>query len=505
MGCVKETIHRMIVESQKVPGSPLNILKRTLVEGELNVDDALAYIKGVYTEAISKNDQVTVRESLMALLHVLMATGRWKEMEEYLREAESWFVGDDTCRYIFRYYEGLYSLFTLDEERFRRALKELGRCAPFEMLYLFSKYRGRYLPMPHHLHVEPIIYQRIVGVPCVSLPPKVDAEKQRSLRSILKILHASVMLLNAGAYESFSVVRSNLKDVFTSNYIRLLSPYLPIKVSRDEILIVINLFMEKAKATGNMLDYYSYLLLHAFISGEDVKIPREHYEFVKMLTPYAYMLAVKWRSGEVSFAELYERLFRSGKLGLFDHIFHLEKFVLNKAYVNFSDRLNVYVGADRVSLRNTYLKTKSSLVGLSYLLALQSGERKWGRLRNFLLEHADELYPDIYRKLRNDPERLRQRIKKAVEQDISRISKVFTTGRINDYIPMDLRFYEVEGPKGKITISNSHNFFISSRYGLTLVLENSRWADVFKAKAHRLRRDFLNYFTDNVAHTTEIP
>ncbi len=416
--------------------------------------------------------------------------------------------------------------------------------------YIYNIYNGKH---PYFLKYKPVTFslpypplaaleQLMYGINLFLSEDRID-RILNNFKHLIESLHAEgkevivhyedylipveilgAMALNAGAFAmSHRLARKRNDTVLSMPESALKSFLLKLSAVVDEkdLPVTLRFKYELERKNGNLLTYYNTLFEYVAVSG-DFKlienVPEEHLTFMRtfFFRPYTKYLMLKAEVGEMSLNEVWEMAYKRGTLGYYDNVWVLLRAVSKKsrrAFINFSEKLSVAYGEDEpLPLRDTYLRSKSALAGLSYLLVFHpdsfipnhgGGFRfKRGALRRFLSEYSESLYPNLFRKYRSSLAKLKERLNRRIEEDINRVGQVISTGRLRKDVPINLRAYEVEGPYGKrMYISGGHNFEAAARYRTVFtefVDEPEEWMRPFKRKAWEIYRDFVNDYADNV-------
>ncbi|NPA79500.1 MAG: hypothetical protein GXO29_00410 [Thermotogae bacterium] len=516
------------------PDSPIAELQRK-TGLKASYEEMIAHLGRMYGDMVAgkrpwsdeHNDQI-----LLKWLYVYLLQSDLRRAKEFIRFVESR-VRTPKFKVLLRILKAMYLRDTMSpkfKEYFHRQVLPYVEGGDILFFRMYDgKFKGKYFPLTHSLPLKlySVIYQMSVGLNLfVGDFRKVYSQIKRrileegNVEEILILLHFNDRLnallshrlrreidpltivneLEGGGHEALMEFIANLyvPDYGTEAYLQSLAAT-----------------MNALKHTKSRLLYYETRLLYAIVTGEERNLPREFARFVEENEMHSYVVmleTLRYRRGDTTLAHLYEFALERGVLGTYDDSIHLLRKAPDRgqtAIITFTENLNValskHVPVRFKKLNETYLKSRSALVGLAYLFVFEPEallrrpfRRPMGRVKAFLKRYADELYPRAYRKYATRPREWSRRLEKLVKEDISRIHRVLSSEMIAPGLPIDLNFYRVRGPYGRpIYISNSNNFEASARYGLTLTDESGRWAEPFRREAWRLYRDMVNHYTDN--------
>ncbi len=484
--------------------NPMGKAVRIIREDPSLADGFVEEMKGILNNL--KNDRLQLYVTLEGVLYVLTTLGRWNRVPDFLpiwmeyapERGSLWW-------WAMKYYEAHLYLHTLNAPGLERLLEDplLKDSVVREILYFNGRWEGKYICVPHDLEPAFTVYQEVTGIPCINVWGAINRFTDRDrvgTFDLARWLSFEGLLGRIGGGVILEEMRQKLIRKVGDAHAHLLAVYdnPRIKSYVDSISALEKMKLE-VEALGITDEYYRHEFTIHFMRGTDVRgrVPHDVIRFVSRFRRdiYTVYMGILWRIGEISLYDLYLHSKETGTLGVFDHLLHLEKIPTNRVYLNFTGRLRISSGYIIVPTRETFLKTRSALVGFAYLLVFRRERPDLISAERFLERYSRSLYPLIYRRYGSDPRKLRLKIKKAIREDISRIQKVFREEKVADSMPLDLTSYsEVDG----FPISNSNNFFSAARYGMVLVQEEEEWTEEFKDYAGRIRNAFLKDFVKNL-------
>ncbi len=449
------------------------------------------------------NNRLELYVTLEAILYVLTTLGRWNRVGDFLsvwkryppERGSLWW-------WAMKYYEAHLYLHTLNEAGLERLLSDPTlKCSIVrEILYLNGKWGGRYICIPHDLNPGFTVYQEIVGVPCMGVWGTVKRfldKAELGIGDLMKWFSVEGLILRIGGGKFLSEIAPKIEDKIPDKYSHLFALYgNPHSHTKSEFVANVERLKMEVEVLGLKDEYYRYVMLLNFLRKTIPKWKSSErvIRFISKFRKDVYTIyyGIMWRIGRISLEEFYSLAKEWGTLGVFDHLFHLEKLASGKAYLNFTGTLHIYWKDRPVSTRETFLKTRSALVGLAYLLVFRKNRPDLLSLERFLERNSQSLYSLIHRKYAHNTQKLRSRIKKAIREDVSRVQKVFREGKVGDGMQISISIAPEDVP-----ISNSNNFLSAARYGMVLVQEEGSWAEEFKEYALKIRMEFLKDFALN--------
>ncbi len=289
----------------------------------------------------------------------------------------------------------------------------------------------------------------------------------------------------------------------------------------QDVIQIYKLMLQKGEESeSDLRAIYMAIFLYMLSSRQfDMlhEIPEEHLRYMKnfQIEWYALYEILRGFEGSITLAEAWEKAYELSSLGSYDKafIFYNIYSPTPQPFVSFSGHLFIHLPSrdfKRADLppKNTYLRSRSALIGLAYLMATtpesfsvenESFRFKKGILEKFLRRYSEELYPYIHKKYGRSPRKLKEHLERRINEDVLRVGRVISTSRLSDEISIDLRTYKVKGPYGKtFYISLGNNFEIAARYGLVLKDVSERWAEEIKRHGWEIYRDFVNDYVDRI-------